>query len=326
MHCFVLFIMIEIKNSNIIHLAPLQGVTDKTYRSVFNSHINNVDFFYTPYLSLENNGAIKMLEDVVGLNDDIQFKTIPQILPNSLSELKILIKPIIKHGFQCLNINMGCPYPMVTRKGRGAALILEPEIVSDLINYVNDNTQLQISIKVRSGVENHNDIFTLIDQIPTEKIKKIIVHPRIAKQLYKGQADIKLFKKCCDLYPNANFIYNGDIRSYKDFISKKTILEEQREWMIGRGLIEDPFLAWQIKSLSLGKPLNFETKLQEFSIFLVESIKKDSKDSGHAINRCKHQFKLLFNGNERYRKIAKKIKKSVDIYEIEELINELKLI
>jgi tRNA-dihydrouridine synthase len=140
---------------NEIHFAPLQGFIDYVYQVSHFQHIGNVDFYYTPYYSVEDSLTIK----TENFPEDLFHRTIPQILPGNMNELKVLFQFIHNLHFSCININLGCPYPMVTRKGRGAGLIRQPNLVSDMVHFISDHSNLIISLKTRLGLSDETDLF-----------------------------------------------------------------------------------------------------------------------------------------------------------------------
>jgi tRNA-dihydrouridine synthase B len=299
-----------------IHFAPLQGFTDLAYRLSHFQYIGGVDFYYTPYFSIDDPLSLKTKNFSEGLLN----RTIPQILPGNLNELKVLVKLISDLHFSNININLGCPYPMVTRKGRGAGLIQKPDLVSQMVNYINNFSDLKISIKTRLGLFSANEIFDLLEKISPLIIDSIIIHPRTAKQLYNGKASPEMFLKCKDLFPDVDFVYNGDINTFKDFTDLKGKNQGQRKWMLGRGLLSDPMLGWRIKNENKNFSDYEMDKLYEFAFILINNIERDSKNEGHALNRVKSQFIYLCNSFPESRKIYRVVKKSKSIVEVKEIL------
>lgn len=325
--CFnrVINVMNTINSVPQIHFAPLQGYTDNAYRYAFEQVIGDVDYFYTPYLSVENDQTIKLADDLAGVAEHSKAKTIPQILPANIQELKLLIKPIIKGGFQHININMGCPYPMATRKGRGAALVHQPDVASDMLNYLSDHTSCLISIKIRTGLTDHSTVFPFLEKIPASKTVNVIIHPRTASQLYRGEASADVFLQCKNEFPNLNLIYNGDVSSFSVYEEKFRQLPDQKSWMIGRGLLHHPFLAWQIKNSSSALPQGHQAVFETFIDELIRLILLDSKNKEHALNRCKLQLTMLFEADRCLLKYSKKMKKARSLDEVQALVKEMKL-
>jgi tRNA-dihydrouridine synthase B len=303
---------------NEIHFAPLQGLTDHVYRTIHFQYIRDVDFYYTPYYSADD----LLTFQTKNYPEELFRRTIPQILPGNMDELKLLFQFIYDHHFSFININLGCPYPMVTRKGRGAALIRRPNLVSDMVHFINDHSNLIISLKARLGLDDETEIFNLLEKVKPEEVGTITVHPRTAKQLYKGEASSLIFQQCKVIFPQFDLVYNGDINSVEDFIKLNELIKGQNKWMLGRGLLSNPLLGRRIKNVSSNMPDNFYKELFNFVFHLIEGIETDSKNKGHALNRVKSQFEYLSNAFPCQQIIYRTIRKSKSLIEIKEFLNE----
>jgi tRNA-dihydrouridine synthase B len=288
-----------------IHLAPLQGYTDMAYISSYESCFEGVDYYYTPYFSVD--------EDLSGTNLKIHQKLlnklIPQVLPANINELKQLMAFVMPYNFSTINLNLGCPYPMVTRKGRGAYLIQTGKTVSEFIDYIHDNFPLKVSIKTRLGLTNKTEIFNLLETIASKEIESVIIHPRTASQLYKGEVSVSIFQECKALFPNIDFIYNGDIVNLENFSEFQKLFINQHKWMIGRGILSNPLLACEIKGISFDDERERNNLLKKFIYKLIDEIENSSKDRGHALNRIKMQFNYLSNSFPVQKKIIRFVKK-----------------
>ena len=64
--------------------------------------------------------------------------------------------------------------------------------------------------------------------------------------MYEGSADPDAFEHVADLLDHI-LVYNGDIRTREDFVRLSHRLPFVERWMIGRGVLSDPFLPMTIK-------------------------------------------------------------------------------
>ena len=107
------------------------------------------------------------------------------------------------------------------------------------------------------------DVFPILDKYP---IKNIAIHARIGKQLYKGGVNLEAFQRCTE-NTKQKLYYNGDITSVEKFRLMQERFPSIDHWMIGRGLIADPFLPSMIKNNTTEYPKN---KL-EILFFLISN-------------------------------------------------------
>ena len=77
-------------------------------------------------------------------------------------------------------------------------------------------------------------------------LKRIIVHPRTGVQMYAGTVDLDAFESCLANITHP-VVYNGDIHNLDRFRALEARFDKVSGWMVGRGILADPFLAETIK-------------------------------------------------------------------------------
>ncbi|WP_396163315.1 tRNA dihydrouridine synthase [Flavobacterium sp.] len=244
--------------------SPLQGFTDFRFRNAFHKYFGGIETFYSPYIKLNGKLVIKgsYERDILPENNNT-LEVIPQIITNDAEEFLFVTKYVQQFGYKELNWNLGCPYPMVAKCGMGSGLISNTSQIEHILKRVHNETDIIVSMKMRMGYENPTeilDVFPILEQYP---IKNIAIHARIGKQLYKGGVDLDSFQKCLDT-SKQKIYYNGDITSVEKFRTMQERFPSIDHWMIGRGLIADPFLPSMIKNNTTEYPKN---KLEIFEAF-----------------------------------------------------------
>ncbi len=244
--------------------SPLQGFTDFRFRNAFQLHFGGIDTFYSPYIKLNGKLVIKgSYERDILPENNTTLEVIPQIITNDAEEFLFVANYVQQLGYKELNWNLGCPYPMVAKCGMGSGLIRNTSQIEHILKRVHTETDIIVSMKMRMGYDNASeilDVFPILEQYP---IKNIAIHARIGKQLYKGGVDLDSFQKCLD-HSKHKIYYNGDITSVEKFNELQERFPSIDHWMIGRGLIADPFLPAMIKNNTTAYPKN---KLEIFEAF-----------------------------------------------------------
>ncbi|MCH9821780.1 MAG: tRNA-dihydrouridine synthase family protein [Bacteroidetes bacterium] len=228
--------------------SPLQGFTDATFRNAQQKFFGGIDCFYAPYIRFNRTMIIKGSYQR-DLNPEVNtsLSLIPQVMTADADHFLFAIKYIQSLGYKELNWNLGCPYPMVTKSGMGSGLICNTEKIDHILDRAHSETDITISMKMRLGYENANEIldsFPILEKYP---LKNVAIHARLGKQLYKGGVDLEAFQKCIDLAKHTLY-YNGDITTVERFKAMRERFPSIEHFMIGRGLIADPFLPSMIKS------------------------------------------------------------------------------
>ena len=147
-----------------------------------------------------------------------------------------------------IDINMGCPVPKVAvRSQAGAALLLHPEKIYDIVKSVVDAVPIPVTVKIRSGWDSeHINAVEVAKVVEKAGASAICVHPRTRKQGYSGKADWSIIKAVKETV-SIPVIGNGDVKTPNDF---KRMLDETGcdAVMIGRGILGNP---WLIKNILL---------------------------------------------------------------------------
>lgn len=293
-----------------IYQAPLQGFTDFTFRKVFSEVFGGVDKYFIPYLSYGKGREIKKsaLKELLPENNVAQ-PVVPQVLFSDLQELIELVTILVNYGYKEINLNLGCPYPMATNKGRGAAWLEKPEALNEILEKLyQQSPQLTLSVKMRAGLTNDQDFMEIIRVLNQFPLEEVIFHPRTASQMYDGKANPQLFTEMISSLKHP-LVYNGDLATESDFQELQTRFPEQKCWMIGRGLLIDPALPLKLKDQQIDAK-ELSRKKKEFHDRLLESYSARLEGSGHILNKM-NQFWIYFSESfENPHKVLKLVKKS----------------
>ncbi len=303
--------------------SPLQGFTDFRFRNAFHHYFGGIDTFYAPYIRLDGKLVVKASyqRDLLPENNSTP-ELIPQVITNDAEEFLFVAKYVQQFGYKELNWNLGCPYPMVTKRGMGSGLICNPAKIDHILDRVHSETDIVVSMKMRMGYENSEEIldaFPILDKYP---LKNIAIHARIGKQLYKGGVDLDAFQRCID-HTKHTLYYNGDITSVAAFKKLQERFPGIDHWMIGRGLIADPFLPGMIKNNTTEYPKNRWELFREFHDTIYEQY--DAFLSGPTPIKMKMQgfWDYFSNSFSNPQKTFKKIKKANNAIAYKQTVREI---
>ena len=303
--------------------SPLQGFTDFRFRNAQNKIFGGIDTFYSPYIRLNGKMAIKpSYERDLLPENNLDLEVIPQVITNDADEFLFVAKYVRELGYKELNWNLGCPYPMVTKSGMGSGLISNPEKINNILHRAHNESDIIVSMKMRLGYENSEEILDVLPILDTYPIKNIAIHARIGKQLYKGGVNLDAFQLCVDNTKHKLY-YNGDITSVAKFHEMQQRFPTIDHWMIGRGLISDPFLPSMIKNNTSEYPAN---KMELFSAFhdtLYAIYSESLSGSTHILLKMYHLWEYFSATFSNPHKVLKKIKKAQSIRNYEAAVAEI---
>jgi tRNA-dihydrouridine synthase len=303
--------------------SPLQGFTDFRFRNAQNKIFGGIDTFYSPYIRLNGKLVIKpSYERDLLPENNLDLEVIPQVMTNDADEFIFVAKYVQELGYKELNWNLGCPYPMVTKSGMGSGLIGNPEKINHILERAHAESDIIVSMKMRLGFDNSEEILEVLPILDTYPIKNIAIHARIGKQLYKGGVNLDAFQQCIDNTIHKLY-YNGDITSVAKFHEMQERFPNIEHWMIGRGLISDPFLPSMIKNNSTEYPAN---KIELFSAFhdtLYAIYCESLSGSTHILLKMYHLWEYFSATFSNPHKVLKKIKKAQSIRNYEAAVAEI---
>jgi len=196
---------------------------------------------------------------------------------------------------------------MVANKQRGSGLLPHDDRIIELLEDITGALNAKISLKMRLGFKTSDEIRRLLPRLDQFELKEIIIHPRLGKQLYRGNADRETFAECRHLTRHT-LVYNGDIVSKEDFIGLRTQYTDIARWMIGRGALADPFLMAEIKGIPVASAER-KIRIHAFHNDLYEQLKTRLSGPGHLLNRMKQIWAYLIESFPEQQKMLKKIRK-----------------
>ena len=311
------------QEKEIIYQAPLQGFTDFTYRNVFHEVYGGVTKYFIPYLSYGKGKEIKksQIKEILAENNKA-LPAIPQVLFSDSTELFELVAILIDNGYTEINLNMGCPYPMATNRGRGAAWLEKPEALNETLSELfGKGLQSKFSVKMRAGMINNQDFHQCVEILNQFPLEEIIFHPRTAKQMYNGKANPSLFAEAIPLVKHP-LVYNGDLFSEADLQELKALLPQQHCWMTGRGLLMDPSLALRLNGVVMDEKLR-KQKMKEFHDQLFEQYSERLQGSGHLLARMNQFWSYFSHSFENPHKAMKLVKKSSNVLKYNAAVVEI---
>lgn len=235
--------------------------------------------------------------------------TVPQILSSDPDDFIKLANIFYDMGYGRVNWNLGCPFSIVVKKGRGAGMLCHPERIEYFLEKTMSSVKPELSIKLRLGFSHPEDILMLLPIFNRFPLAELIIHPRTGRQMYTGEVDLAVFEQCLDLSQH-KVVYNGDINSFQNFSQLAERFPRVDAWMIGRGLIGDPFLAEEIK-FRIQKPYGEKVRiLREFHDRLFAAYSKILSGPSHITNKMKEIWTYMGSFLEHREKIQKKIWKT----------------
>lgn len=225
----------------------MEGITGYIYRNLYQEIFHNVDKYFTPFVSPNQNHCLqkKELTDIAPENNQGMF-VVPQILTNRADYFTETEKMMQKLGYKEVNLNLGCPSGTVVAKGKGAGFLAKKEELDIFLEEIFSHAVTKISIKTRLGRHKHEEFYELIEIFNKYPIEELIIHPRVQKEYYKNKPNLEIFKEALHMSKNP-VCYNGNIFTAKDYQEFTEKFPQVKSIMCGRGSIGNPGLIDEMK-------------------------------------------------------------------------------
>lgn len=277
-------------------MAPLLAITDNKFRNIYQKHFPYFDYAIAPFISLSDGNKLtkRAFTDLHPV--DQKMRIVPQLLNHNQESFLKACKFLYTWGYEEINLNLACPDKAVMNKGRGAGLLNYPDQIDRILDNICSNLEQQeLSVKIRAGRYHHAEFKNLIKVLNRYPLKGVIIHARTAVQLYEEEVNLDVIAEAVtDL--RVPITYSGNIFSKDDFARLHKRFPTINSWMLGRGILMNPFLAWYIRG---GKPsILCKTKLLNWYEELFKVFEQYSDNDFYVLGRMKNIWKHLARSYE----------------------------
>ncbi len=226
-------------------LAPMEGVTHPTLRRLLASH-GGVGMLCTEFVRISRAPiAPKTLRAAVVKVPGIPLSV--QVMGNDAAKMAEAAGLIARAGADVVDINLGCPMPRVVRKGVGAAMLKDPELLARVLGAMRGEVPGALSAKIRAGFDESDDVLRIAEVVQNAGVDFLTVHPRRRCDYYEGVADWRIVRTLRERL-DIPVVGNGDVWYARDALR----LEAETGCdavMIGRPALRNPWIFRQIDEL-----------------------------------------------------------------------------
>jgi tRNA-dihydrouridine synthase B len=236
----------------VLSLAPMQDVTTLDFMRVI-SRYGGPDVYWTEFFRVhEVSHPEKWILDSITKNPTGR-PIIAQMIGNDIPALVRTAKLLQQHPVAAIDLNLGCPAPIVYRKCAGGGLLREPQKVDAILGALREAVTIPFTVKTRLGFDSPAEFDALLKIFAKHPIDLLTVHARTVVQMYRPGVRYDLIAQAaremrCPVFANGNI--HGAAQAQK-------LLAETgvRGLMIGRGAIRNPWLFDQIRAEFRGEKM-----------------------------------------------------------------------
>lgn len=240
----------------VLALAPMQEVTDGTFWTLVHRY-GGADVYWTEYFRVQAvSTPERRILDAITSNTTGR-PVIAQLIGNDIPGLVRTAAVLQQYPIAAIDLNLGCPAPIVYRKCAGGGLLREPARIDAILGALRDTVRIPFTVKTRIGFASADEFDDLLPIFARHSLDALTVHARTVAQLYRLPVDYARIRQAVDAMP-CPVIANGHVHSATQ---AQAVLDATgaRGLMIGRAAIRSPWLFTQIRQQLRGEPVTMPT-------------------------------------------------------------------
>ncbi len=240
----------------ILALAPMQDVTDLPFWRLM-SHYGGADLYFTEYFRVHPQSRLDKPILASITQNPTGCPVIAQMIGNDISALTRTARALQEHPIAGIDLNLGCPAPVVYRKCAGGGLLRDLPLVDAILGALREAISGRFTVKTRLGFDDERTIDALLPLFARHSLDLLTVHGRTVKQMYRDGVRYDLIGHAAAALPFP-VLANGNISSAP---TAAQVLRETgvRGLMIGRSAVRNPWIFTQIRQHLRGESVIFPT-------------------------------------------------------------------
>ncbi len=230
-------------------LAPMEGVGHPAFRHAIAAQ-GGLDLVCTEFVRVTSAPMNpELIRRAIQPSPGLALSV--QVMGNVAERMAEAARYVSEAGATVIDVNLGCPMPRIVKKGVGAAMLRQPELLFDVLSQMREASPGLLSAKIRAGFDDAEHVLEIARTVQRAGVDFISVHPRRRADFYSGVADwriVALLARELDV----PVIGNGDLW-YAESALRLQAETRCAALMIGRPAIRNPWIFRQLSELRAGR-------------------------------------------------------------------------
>jgi tRNA-dihydrouridine synthase B len=230
----------------VLALAPMQDVTDLPFWRLM-ARYGGADVYYTEYFRVYAGSRLDKHILASITQNPTGRPVFAQMIGNDIPSLVRIAEELQKHAVAAVDLNLGCPAPVVYRKCAGGGLLRDLPRVDAILGALREAIPGKFTVKTRLGFDDVETLDALLPIVARHRVDLLTVHGRTVKQMYRDGVRYDLIARAAREM-TCPVLANGNVSSAP--VAMKILRESRaRGLMIGRGAVRNPWMFSQIRQL-----------------------------------------------------------------------------
>lgn len=283
-----------------VFFAPMEGITDETFRKVILKLYPEWDYLACDFLRVPAAGSYPAKHLIRHFGTDliqipwVREKTMYQILTSKKSFTDMVATQVQELGIPWLDVNLGCPSKTVCKHGGGSFLLTDLASLRPIIKGVRDNFKGRFTAKIRIGFNDTSSFEDSIKLLNDEGVDMITVHGRTREDMYQTPARWEYIARAVQL-SQVPIIGNGDTWKAVDI---DRMLKETgcHGVMVARGALKFPWMAQDYRrGLFEVTPENHLKKVKDFLLEYQSALEEVNVSPRGILKQSKSISRFMFD-------------------------------
>ncbi len=273
----------------------MQDVTDLAFWNVIKPY-GGPDLYFTEYFRVYPGSHLNkyILRSVT--RNPTGKPVIAQLIGNDIPALVRSARELQQHPVAGIDLNLGCPAPVVYRKCAGGGLLRDLPLVDAIVGALRETVRVPFSVKTRLGFDNEEPFPELLQILARHSLDLLTVHGRTVKEMYRAPVHYDRIAEAVRAMP-CPVLANGDISSAKKGLD---VLAQTGAagLMIGRAAIGNPWIFQQFRELQVGQTPSYPSgrEVLRYILDLFEALDSPGFTETSHIQRVKKHLNYLGAG------------------------------
>lgn len=178
---------------------------------------------------------------------------VAQMMGNDIPGLVRAARELQEHPIAAVDLNLGCPVPVVYRKCAGGGLLRDPARVDSILGALRDAVTIPFTVKTRIGFDDPAVFDELLPIFAKHSLDLLTVHGRTVKEMYRTEVHYEYIARAVASLP-CPVVANGNVSS-PGKAAEVLALTGACGLMIGRAAIRNPWIFTQIRQQRRGEAI-----------------------------------------------------------------------
>ena len=251
----------------------MQDVTTLPFMRVIQRY-GGPDYYVTEYFRVHGHYTPekKILRSIT--ENTTEKPIYAQLIGNNPADLVRVSKELEKYPIAGIDLNLGCPAPVVYTKCAGGGLLRDLDLMENIIAEMRQAISGKFTVKTRLGFHSHDEFEQLLAIFKRHQIDLLTIHGRTVKERYQTPVHPECIRMAveemnCPVIANGNII---DVATGKGMLTRTGAAG----LMVGRGAIRNPWIFDQLRAAIAEQPIQTVTRkdLHGYIMSLYEEVAK----------------------------------------------------